>query len=305
MHSPRHFEYLLALHEYGSFKRAALELHVSQPALSKGIATLEREVGHPLFNRGVHPLRPTDTGKLVIEEAQRCIEGGRRLREKILQLHGVVSGHLRVAFGPYAGAVLAPGFALRFHQRFPASELELRTDRWDLLPGLLRSGRVDLFVGDVENPALEREFEVIPVIQEKVACFCAPNHPVAGLEKPTLKAIFGHPLVLCSAPEWARQWLRRSMPDSDPRDSPAVIRTEDFRMIRDILLDGTHATFGFPSFFRPDVEAGRLVHLKLANAPVTRAGMALGKGTVRSPELDGAIEILRGARTWASQAPGS
>lgn len=288
----RYMEYALALAEYGSFKRAALELHISQPALSKGIAALEEELGVAVFDRSSHPLQPTASGRLVLEEARRSLLGQRKLREQLLKLHGGLQGSLRVAFGPYAGAVFPADFARAFHREYPGVELHVQTRAWNRLARLLRNREVDLFVGDVEDPLLHREFEVLPVTQGEVQAFYAASHPLGKSSCCSLEEIFQFPLALCGAPEWAQKFIRQQMRDYDPRESPAILRVDDYRLIRELVLTGEYCTLGPRRFFEPETERGIIRAFKLPVAPVTKAGIALRKNELRTPELNQAISIL-------------
>src|ERR1700752_4090959 len=93
----RHLRHATVLAQTGSFVRAAEELSITQPALSRSIRSLEEEVGVRLFERGRQGARPTREGKLLIERAEqvRLTLGGLRHDIDLLK-----KGHLgEVGFG--------------------------------------------------------------------------------------------------------------------------------------------------------------------------------------------------------------
>lgn len=286
------YEYALALAEFGSFKRAALELNISQPALSKSITNLEAEFGTSLFDRRSRPLQPTECGKLLLMEARRCREGSRSLQENMLRVLGDSRGTLRIAFGPYASAAFARDFILRFSEQVPGHDLIVENRAWDALPILLRRGQVDLFAGDISSPTFQNEFTTFPLQQSKLMYFCTPNHPLAELRRLELLEAFQYPLVHCGTPPWARDYLKQHMPDYDFRESPAGVRLENYHLIREIILQGSHGTFGFKCFFGTELDAGHLVGIDLAGAPSTQAGVAIRKDETSNPAVQDAIDIL-------------
>jgi DNA-binding transcriptional LysR family regulator len=294
MPSFRHYQYALALAEFGSFKRAALEVHVSQPALSKGIAALEEELGYELFDRTAHPLRPTQAGCLLIEEAKRCTMGYRRLQESLLQLKGDVQGCVRICFGPYAGHTLAVPFIQAFQSRFPGFELHVETRAWNGLARRLRTLEIDIAVGDISDPTLHDEFEIHPLPGEAAALICSADHPLADKTPVELSTVFAYPLALCSAPSWATRFMRQHMQEYDKRESPALIRVNDFRMIRDLVLAGSCSTIGFATGFQADIISGNVVVIPLKDFPKTQPGILLCKNEHHPGELSECVEILKG-----------
>ncbi len=294
MTNPRYFEYALMIEQFGSFKRASLELHVSQPALSKGIAALEAEYGVSLFDRESRPLRPTEAGKLILEEAKRLLEGEKELKSRLLQLRGMVNHHVRIAFGPYTGKVYGAEFTRAFQLKFPRSELFLQTCSWDQLPGRLRNRQIDLFVGDISSEYLREELTVIPLPPEPLVYLCSPSHPFAGHQELTVSEFYSYPLILCSAPPWGKAWLRRFMEDFDHRESPANIRVDDYRMIRDVLLDNPRlGSMGSISCFQKEIDNGELIAIAIKKAPHLQAGIVINKLEKQIPILDDVIALLQ------------
>jgi|GEM_PF-1693168 len=293
MANPRYFEYALMIDKFGSFKRASLELHVSQPALSKGIAALEEEYGVVIFNRNSRPLIATKSGKVILEEAQRIIQGDQQLKARLMQMKGMVNHKVRIGWGPYACKVYGADFAGRFKKRFPKSELFLVGGSWDDLPRLLRSRQIDLFVGDISEEKLRDEFDTVELPSEPVAFVCNPEHPLAEKNKVGISQIFSYPFVLCSAPPWAKGWFKKYMKGFDPRESPASIRVDDYRMIADILSKNpTMGTLGTLSCFRDELSAKKLTLIPIENSPAVCAGVATLKKTKSTSILDEVVSIL-------------
>ncbi|MFD5031595.1 LysR family transcriptional regulator [Streptomyces sp. NPDC058220] len=149
----RHLRCFLAIAEESSVTRAATRLHLTQPAVSRALATLEKHLGVRLAERSTHHLALTAEGRAFRDKAavavaafDDALDAG-RLRRRPLRL-----GHPWSAFGPYTTPLLR-----RWHQEYPETPLELlRID--DRTAGLTR-GEVDaaLLRGPVGTPGLVKE----------------------------------------------------------------------------------------------------------------------------------------------------
>ena len=99
----------LILSKHQNFARAAKELHVSQPTLTRNIQQLEKEIGERLFDRASRAVLPTQAGKIMLKHARIIIASSGAMLEEIEQHHGLLQGSVSVGAGPYAGAeLLAP-----------------------------------------------------------------------------------------------------------------------------------------------------------------------------------------------------
>ncbi|MGA0334063.1 MAG: LysR family transcriptional regulator [Kiritimatiellia bacterium] len=292
MPSIQQYFYALALARTGSFKHAALELHVSQPALSKAIHGLENEFGMPLFDRGSRPVEPTAAGRLVLKEAARLLRGQEDLKQQLLELKSRSGGRLAIAWGPYAYARYAIPFAREFSREFPDMDLAYSLVGWDQGPGLLNRGEVDLVVADITH-LMGEDYVIEPLSPSVVRLICAPDHPLAMQDMVDLPSVFQHRMAVCGAPPWARSWLREHMPDFDTRDTPAQLVCNDYFLIRELVLKGEVCTLMASEVFAGELARGELVALDLPGAPTTKAGVIREKTPDKRAELEHALVLLR------------
>lgn len=287
----RYLQYVYALAREGSFKSAAIELHISQPALSKGIAALEREYGIELFDRSKRPLALTPAGRLVLAEAERCLQSQEELHSQLLKLKGLTHQRLRMSWGPYAYCCFAERFALEFQRRCPDIELHYRPATWIQATSILKRAEVDLAVADIST-ITSNEFELTALTPRAIRLVCAPSHPLASLESVELSDVFRYKLALPGIPLWARPWLRKHMPESDSRQTPACLESDDFRLIGSLVATGEYCTLIAAETYCDRVEDGTLIARKLVDAPFTQAGIiALANGEA-APASEQARELL-------------
>jgi DNA-binding transcriptional LysR family regulator len=123
----RHLRYFVIAAEEENFHRAAVRLHVAQPALSKQIAQLEAELGCPLFVRAKGRVFLSEAGRLYVDDARRILRDVGLANERARQAAAGQIGALRVGFRETAGRsqIVSRSFSF-FRQSFPEVELRLQ-----------------------------------------------------------------------------------------------------------------------------------------------------------------------------------
>lgn len=105
---------------------AAAELHVSQPALSRGLARLEQEIGAPLFDRVGRVLRLNSNGRTLLDAAKRALTSLDSAARTIGAAADPTHGTVRFAFLNTLGTDLVPALLSGFRARHPTVEFLLR-----------------------------------------------------------------------------------------------------------------------------------------------------------------------------------
>lgn len=190
-------EYFQVVARTEHFTRAAEQLALSQPALSRAIARLEAELGAPLFERQGRRVRLTRYGRAFlvrVDEAIQAIEAGRR---EISDMVGPERGIVALAFLKTLGARVLPEAISDFHRQHPDVTFQLAQNHSYALLDLLADGSADLalFAAPVERAGIHWE----PVFSEEILAVVAPRHRLASRESVTLADLAGEPLILLKA----------------------------------------------------------------------------------------------------------
>lgn len=150
-------KYFARVAQSRSFTRAAQELHVAQPALTRHIRLLEEELGVTLLKRHSRGAEPTDEGRLLLERVQQILGSVGSLKTELQSLSGTVSGTVRFAFPPSIGLRWIGRLAEHCNDRYPGILLDLREAYTQHAIGELLAGRLDLAVlsGEFSHPLLE------------------------------------------------------------------------------------------------------------------------------------------------------
>src|SRR6266508_6668408 len=139
MLDPRRLRVLREVAARGSFSAAAAALAFTQPAVSQQVAALERETATRLIERGVRPVRLTESGTALLAHAEAVLARLEEAQQELGEIAGLRRGRLRIASFPTAIATLVPRAVARFSQRHPDVELTVLDDHLQgLLPRLAR-----------------------------------------------------------------------------------------------------------------------------------------------------------------------
>jgi len=181
--SLRQLEYLVALAETLSFRRAAEACFVTQPALSTQIAKLETLLGAQLFERDRRHVLVTAEGREAVAHARRVLDGVDELARSVGASAGPLEGTLRLGVIPTVAPYVLPRALPVVHRRYPKLRLLLREERTPTLLQQLREGALDVLLLALEADLGELETQALYADPFVVAC--PPDHTFA--KKKTVK----------------------------------------------------------------------------------------------------------------------
>jgi DNA-binding transcriptional LysR family regulator len=256
----RRLEQLVVLSEELNFRRAAERCRLSQPAFSRSIAQLERQIGAPLVVRTTRSVVMTELGANLVTEARDIISSLDRLLTETKRRALTTGLSLRVGFkSGAAGLLLTPTVKL-FEDRFPQSELSLRRLEWAEQIDAVRTGKVDIafawWRGSTEGN-VDHLLAHLPLVEELRVVGLACDHPLANAAALTLSDLANDPVVVSRSisEESSRWWSALPRPDGAvPPEGPVVESAEEMleAVARNrgicIVSASVKATYG-----RPDV----------------------------------------------------
>ncbi|MHB1131547.1 MAG: LysR substrate-binding domain-containing protein [Chloroflexota bacterium] len=165
-----------------SYSRAAEELLISQPAVSRHVGALEREMGAELLGQAGSRVYLTEAGRVVLTYAERVAELTRETARALGELEDVERGYLRLGASSTPGAYLLPPVLAAFRAAHPGVELTVHVANSQVIEEEVLAGRLDLgFVGARFLPGLQ----VRPYAQDELALVVAPGHPFVALSHAT------------------------------------------------------------------------------------------------------------------------
>ncbi|MCL4465002.1 MAG: LysR family transcriptional regulator [Chloroflexi bacterium] len=176
-----------------SYSRAAEELLISQPAVSRQVGALEREVGADLLGQVGNRVYLTEAGRVVLAYAERVAELTRETARALAELDDLERGYLRLGASSTPGAYLLPAVLAAFRAAHPGVDLTVRVANSQVIEEEVLAGRLDLgFVGARFLPGLQMR----PYAKDELALVVAPGHPFAALSAVTPAQLAGADLVV-------------------------------------------------------------------------------------------------------------
>ncbi|AOJ11910.1 LysR family transcriptional regulator [Burkholderia mayonis] len=232
----RQLRYFVEVVHRNGFGRATEALHVTQPAISRGIKELEDELGHRLLIREPRSVRPTDEGVILLRHARLILQQVNNLRGELRDASAAMTGTLRVGLPPIVGSTFFAEVITAFRARCPDVDLQIVELGTNQLENALREGLVE--VAAAMLPLDEKGFEIQRFAADRLMLVVDHKHGLAR---------------------------KREMRVADLAAELLVMFTEDFR-VNDLIRSacGVHG-------FTPRI-AGRSSHLDLVIAMV-RSGM--------------------------------
>ncbi|MDB5295089.1 MAG: LysR family transcriptional regulator, partial [Phycisphaerales bacterium] len=162
----------------GSVSRAAERLLVSQPAVSKQLRRLERQVGVPLFDRLPRGVRPTAAGRLLADYAGRVFALAREAEERLAELRGLERGELRIASSTTIAVYLLPPVLVAFRHAHPGVRLFVDIVNATDVEARLAAGLADVALSEGEPDAAA--VDARPFVYDELIAIAPPGHPLAA-----------------------------------------------------------------------------------------------------------------------------
>jgi len=283
----KHLEHLLALAETGSFSRAAEQMHLTQPALSRSIQTLEEELGGRLLDRIGKRNELTPLGQTVVARARRIVLDAAELRRSVeLLQHGGV-GSIRVGLGSGPGGLLMTPFLQFMGQHHPAVKVSITRGATELQLLQLRARELDALVIDLRRIVPAPDLAIEDVVELRAGFVCRSGHPLLRRPRVGFEDLLSFPIA--STPlsdEVARQLVDHFGPRANP-EQLITLKCEDVGSLIDTVRATDAVFLGVVAAARQNIAAGALAELKVLPAfkAAARFGYVTLAGRTEAPVM--------------------
>lgn len=191
--------YFVTVAEKQNITRAAEELHITQPPLSRAMRELEEELGVTLFIRGKRKFALTEEGRYFLEQANNILKTADRAKAHLHDMHEeALSGKLHLGTTESAAGEILPGIISRMRGLYPKARFEVYCGNSTDLCGRLRSGLID--AAFVRSPYDQSDFVSNYVGRQKLIAFTGTGHRLADRTSVTVAELAEEPLILPSRP---------------------------------------------------------------------------------------------------------
>lgn len=239
--------HVLAVARLRSFSRAAEELHISQPALSRSIAETERRYGIRIFTRGRSGVTITPTGAQVIAEAEALVQQARNL-EHNMRLYGEgAAGRISFGMGPLIAAMTLAGLGRQMLADRPRLQMQVSIMRVPALHEALVGDRLELYFCGANQVPSSADITTSIMGTVDICLVARAGHPLGNKAAASFDDVGSYPTA--GAVE-----LRFS------GRSGALI-CDNYPILRDVVLGSDAIWVTSPQLVGEDLAGGRLVRI--------------------------------------------
>ena len=178
-----------------SFSVAAEQLHLTQSAVSKRIASLENQTGKKLFDRIARQVTLTEAGNALLPRAQHILQECAAALQAINDLSGDVNGTLHLAISHHLGLHRLPPTLKAFAQQYPDVNLNIEFMDSEKAYEQVLQGKSEVAVITL---ALEQHPNILrkKIWSDPLRFICAANHALAKIDQPSLEDLAQYPVIL-------------------------------------------------------------------------------------------------------------
>jgi LysR family transcriptional regulator, nitrogen assimilation regulatory protein len=283
--------YFIQIARAGSFSRAAAELYIAQPALSRQITKLEQELGVDLFVRHGRGVKLTSAGAMLLERAEMITHYVRQTGEQVRAAGDAMTGHITIGMPPAVGMPLLPRVIEAFTARWPRVSIHVREGLSTSLQEWLLDRRVDLAI--VYNQPPLDALDIVPMFSEPMVVVSPP-----GSDAPTPGALFrirdlaDLPLILPGLPHANRRVVERAAVQHDVH-LRVVLEVDSVPLTRALVSYGLGHSLLTYTAVQEDVASGRL-RARPIERPAIRSTVSLATLRDRraSPVVDAMFSVV-------------
>lgn len=276
--------------ELGSFTRAGDLLNLSQPAVTRQVAALEREFAVPLLERSGRGIAVTPAGQVVYGHARRIAALVERAKVDVLTLSHPERGQVSVAAVTTVGLFTLPNLLREFRQRYPLVRFQVWSGRTDGVLDRLLEGNAD--IGLLSAPIAHPRLECVPLFDDPVVLVASPA-VARGLPDPLpLEALAEIDMILYQAPSRFRTLVEAALEQAGayPRIS---MEFDSHEAVKAAALAGYGVAVVPLEAVGDELSSGLLMRLQVAGLPdiVRTTCLVFRRGAALLPAVENFVHL--------------
>jgi len=286
----RQLRYFVAIVDHGSLSRAALILHVAQPALTQQLRQLEEELGVQLLHRSAQGVLSTDAGKVFYEHAQAILKQVADARSAVAQSAERPSGSVTLGLPHSISGALALPLLMATRAQYPEITLQLTEELTGNLSDQLKSGRVNLAV--LFDDGQLSQFATTPLAEEELHFICRADAAYAqGEQSLTLEQALAITLILPGLQHGVRPRIESVARDAGLSLSN-VIEINSIAILKSALLADMGATILPSAPVLDELQRGALRAQRIHSPAISRTVVLCGSRNIPLTNAAAAISRL-------------
>jgi LysR family transcriptional regulator, transcriptional activator of the cysJI operon len=261
----------LAAAKYGSFSEAGRQLHLSQPAISQTIDSLEKRFSTRLFFRQGRCVKLTEAGQVLKPLASELLTSARRVDETMSSLQGEVVGEMVIGCSTASGKYLLPGLIARFKREFQHVRIHVNVTNRDGVIHKMLSGEFSLGVSSkiIEHSDLEYQ----SFFRDDIILIAPSEHPWVNFRKVYPDDLLDEPLILREEGAGTREEMTIGLRKQDilPDMLNIAMVLGNAEAIVMAVEEGIGVAFVSRLAASRSIDLGRVVEIEVLGMPLQRS----------------------------------
>jgi len=191
-----------------SFSITATQLHLTQPAISKRISTLEEQLGATLFDRIGHKIQLTEAGIVLLPNAIKILHDVEDCKRQIQSLDNSISGKLSLASSHHIGLHRLPEILKSYAKKFAEVDMDFQFLESEQACDAVRSGEIELAVITLPLQT-DHKLLALELWNDPLVCLVSNEHPACAINALDLKQLSSYPVLLPEKETFTRQLIER------------------------------------------------------------------------------------------------
>jgi len=265
----------------GSFSRAADVLHISQPAISKGVRDFELQVGCRLLDRTPRGVRPTREGQALVRHADALFAAERAAEDELVSLRNLDSGSLRIGASTTIATYMISEYLGIFHRKYPGIDLHLVSANTRDIADLMTAH--DIEIGLVEGPVEDENLVSEAWRTDVMGLIVDPQHRFAAADRGIDSAALADEILIVREPgSGSREVVAQALAAEgiEPKRTLEIGSTE---AIKQAVAAGLGVAIVSSATIGDQVKLGRLKPVRMRDLSIER--------TLWQLKVPGRIEI--------------
>jgi DNA-binding transcriptional LysR family regulator len=226
-----------------SFTKAANELFITQPAVTKHIKELEHQLNAQLFRRDGNSISLTSAGKILAGYAEKIFQNYTDLETELAQLNTLEAGTVHIGASTTVAQTILPKILALFKKTYPAVNFTFMQANTDVITQMVLNEKVDIAI--VEGAGHYPQIAYAPFIKDEIVLVTKANNQLSKKTEITPKQLLNIPLILREAGSGTLDVIFNALNGAgiNPKDLQVEIRLESSIAIKQYLLYSETATF--------------------------------------------------------------
>jgi DNA-binding transcriptional LysR family regulator len=280
--------------ETKSFSKTSEIIHLTQPAVSLQIQSLEEKYETKLFDRSSSTVILTPAGEVLYKYAKEILTLYASAEKAIGKQTGLVKGSITIGAGSNIGNYLLPSVITDFKQTHPRIKIYLLVGNTKRVIELLNSGNIDL--GLVEGDIARQKMIVKKLISDELVLIVPPHHPLAKQKEISLSELTEEPFIFREAGSGTRQIIEKFLARNGitPQDMKISIILGSTEAIKDAVENGLGVSIISRWAARKENKYGTLKLLNIKEVNMVRDfSLILGRNSISSNALEEFLAFLK------------